>query len=174
MKKKMLLTLCLFSIIFVASCDEMETAQQGPTESEVNNRLIHAYNNMAIEAAVISQHTLYPYHFIQNSKELNDLGFRDFGVLAGHFLENPGTLNIRHDQSVSDDLYGRRVEYISDMLEESGVDSDRIAIEDGMPGGSGVTSERLLFIAEKVKESMSTGDSSNRQGMSTQSSSSRR
>ncbi|MHC4293133.1 MAG: hypothetical protein ACYSTX_02475 [Planctomycetota bacterium] len=153
MKKKLLLTLCLCFILFVASCEE--TAQKDSEMRLINTKLVTVYNDMAIENAIITQHTLYPYHFIQNSQELNELGFRDFGVLAGHFIENPGTLNVRQEHSVSDDLYERRVEYIREMLEEAGVDSDRIDIEDGMPGGSGLASERVLFILENTKESPS-------------------
>jgi hypothetical protein len=156
MKKKLFLTLCLCFIVFVASCEEMETAQKGPNERLINTKLINTYNDMAIENAIITQHTLYPYHFVQNSEELNELGFRDFGVLAGHFLENPGTLNIRQDYSVADALYERRVEHIREMLGKAGVDSARINIEDGMPGGSGVSSERVLLILEKSKEAPST------------------
>ena len=121
---------------------------------------------MAIENAIITQHTLYPYHFIQNGEELNDLGFRDFGILAGHFLENPGAMNIRQDRSVTDELYERRIEYVNEMLVEAGVDNDRIEIEDGMPGGSGATSERVLFIHDRVRKNPTLSGSTSGKSMS--------
>ncbi|MHC4264423.1 MAG: hypothetical protein ACYSUK_00635 [Planctomycetota bacterium] len=173
MKKKLLLTLYLCFVLFVVSCEDMDVAQRESEMQLINTKLVTSYNDMAIENAIITQHTLYPYHFIQNGQELNELGFRDFGVLAGHFIENPGTLNIRQDYSVSDDLYERRVGHIQEMLEEAGVDSDRINIEDGMPGGSGVTSERVLLILENTKESLATTDTSSASWSSSGSSSGR-
>jgi hypothetical protein len=167
MKKRLILTLCLFFTMFVASCEEMDTAQKGLDEHTVNAKLINTYNNMAIENAILAQHTLYPYHFIQNSEELNDLGFRDFGILAGHFLENPGTLNVRQDLSVSDELYERRIENVNEMLVEAGVDTDRIEIEDGMPGGSGAVSERAILINQR---GMQTGTRSGSTSSTTMSS----
>ncbi|MHC4131242.1 MAG: hypothetical protein ACYSSP_07070 [Planctomycetota bacterium] len=156
MKKKLLLTLYLCFILFVASCEDMDSAQKDKEMQFINRKLVTTYNDMAIENAIITQHTLYPYHFIQNSEGLNELGYRDFGILAGHFIENPGSLIVRQDHTVTDELYEQRVGHIQEMLEEAGVDSERFNIEDGMPGGSGVTSERVLFILERAKESPST------------------
>jgi hypothetical protein len=171
MKKKLLLTLYLCLVLFIASCEDV--AQKDSEMRLINSKLVTVYNDMAIENAIITQHTLYPYHFVQNSQELNELGFRDFGVLAGHFIENPGTLNVRQDHSVTDDLHERRVEFVQEMLEEAGVDSDRINIEDGMPGGSGLASERVLFILEKAKEAPAAATPSSFSGSSSGGGSSR-
>ncbi|MHC4271590.1 MAG: hypothetical protein ACYST2_04680, partial [Planctomycetota bacterium] len=84
MKKKLLLTLYLCLVLFVASCEDM--AQKSSEMRLINTKLVTTYNDMAIENAIITQHTLYPYHFVQNGQELNELGFRDFGVLAGYFI----------------------------------------------------------------------------------------
>ena len=116
---------------------------------------------MAIQNAIVSQHTLYPYHFIINSQKLNKLGLRDFGVLAANFKENPGDLNISRGD-VTEQLYQARVNNISRMLQDKGVNADRINIQDGMPGGTGIGSESVLKILEKSLESPAEKSSSSR------------
>lgn len=131
--------------------------------SRINIGLINSYNDLAMQNAIITQHTLYPYHFVKNGTELNELGQRDLSVLAGHFRENPGQLNVRND-GLPVDIYTARVNLILDGLKKQGVDEKRISISDGMPGGSGMTSERVLKIlaageAKDVKTSSGTSTS---------------
>jgi len=111
----------------------------------INAGLVNSYNNLAMQDAILAQHTLYPYHYVRNGAQLNELGRRDLAVLAGHFKENPGPLNIRRD-NVSPDLYNDRVQFVINELQKAGVDAGRIKIADGMPGGSGISSERIVTI----------------------------
>jgi len=114
-----------------------ETVEKSP-ETMVNTTLINSLNDMAMENAIISQHTLFPYHFIENAAELNELGQRDLAIIAKHFIEHPGCLNIRQN-NIQADLYEARVRVVRDKLKEAGVNAERINIADGMPGGSGMT-----------------------------------
>ena len=134
---------------------EQEQVEPKPNERLVNAKLIESVNNLAIENAIVSQHTLFPYHFVQNGAELNELGQRDLAVLANHFLEHAGPVNVRKG-SVSAELYEARVNHVLDALKQAGVEAERIAISDGMPGGSGMPSENVVKILEKAQEAPAT------------------
>lgn len=131
--------------ILIAGC--AEEVQKGPDKALINAELMNSFNDIAMQNAIISQHTLYPYHFVNNSAKLNELGQRDLDVLTKHFMENPGQLNIRrHD--ISSDLYDARVNLVLDQLKEAGIATENISVSDGMPGGPGMPTERILIILE--------------------------
>jgi len=142
---KLFLTLMtsLFCVL-MAGC--YQSVQKSP-ERAINTELVNSLYDIAMENAVISQHTLFPYHFIENASGLNELGQRDLTILARHFMENPGCLNVRRND-VPADLYEARVNLVSDKLKQAGVKTDRINISDGMPGGSGMASERVVIILD--------------------------
>ncbi|MFH1371881.1 MAG: hypothetical protein ABII09_11440 [Planctomycetota bacterium] len=113
----------------------------------MNAGLITAFNDTAMENAIIAQHTLYPYHFVNNSDQLNELGRRDLAILSKHFKEHPGQLNMSGD-GVNETLYQERITYIVGQLKKDGIDTSNIIISDGMPGGSGMASNDVLQIKE--------------------------
>lgn len=114
----------------------------------INQELVKSLFNMQVENALVTQHTLFPYHFVTNSAELNTLGERDFDVLAKHLAENPGTLNIRKG-TTPDELYQSRVQNITAKLREKGLDTDKIAIVDNPAGGNGIASPRAIDIVQQ-------------------------
>jgi hypothetical protein len=150
-------TTAILLCILATGCEQ--PVEQGPDKHVVNSRLIDSYNNAEIENAIISQHTLYPYHFVQNGAELNELGDRDLAVLAGHFMKHPGRLNIRR-QSTPAALYEARVNFVRKRLQQAGIDVARITIADGMPGGPGMPSEQVLTILQNKSQGTSPGASS--------------
>jgi hypothetical protein len=109
--------------------------------------------NASLNNAIVSQHTLYPYHFFAGSAELNELGARDLNVLVAHFLTAAGDLNV-HRGDTPQPLYESRVKTVLERLAAAGVVSSSVAVKDGMPGGDGVSSERVLVI---LKGKMSKG-----------------
>jgi hypothetical protein len=113
----------------------------------MNAGLITAYNDTAMENAIIVQHSLYPYHFVNNSDQLNELGRRDLSVLVKHFKEYPGQLNISRD-GTSKSLYQARLAYVTGQLKKDGIDISKLTISDGLPGGSGMTSSEVVQIKE--------------------------
>jgi hypothetical protein len=137
-------TLVLCCVLLIG-CDE----NQSPAvdKGQVNKALVNTYNDMAIQNAIITQHTLFPYHFVQNSANLNELGERDLAILAGHLRDNPGNVNVRRAGN-SSGLYQQRVSTVLDSLKAHGVDTARITIADAMPGGDGMVSERVIVILE--------------------------
>lgn len=99
----------------------------------------------AINKAVVTQHVIYPYHFVSNSAELNPIGLRDLSVLADHYRKHPGALSVRRS-GASQTLYDQRVLAIMDTLKASGVAIERLTLGDTYPGGEGISSERLVMI----------------------------
>ncbi len=118
-------------------------------DQRFDNEMVRTLNNVGVENAIITQHTLYPYHFVPDGERLNDLGQRDFAVLARHFTEHPGLLNIRRGEGTSPELYKARVAYVTNRLKEAGIEPGRVSVSDGMPGGPGTPSERVVTILQK-------------------------
>ena len=135
--------------ILIAGCTESTKTSQD--KHRINSQLINTYNDIAMQNAIVSQHTMFPYHFVKNGAELNELGERDLGILAKHFVEHTGQLNIRRGNTPAD-LYTTRTNLVIDKLQRAGVDTERMNISDGMPGGSGMASERILIILEDANE----------------------
>ncbi len=91
-------------------------------DKQLDTKLVPTLNNIGVENAILAQHTLYPYHFVLDGAELNELGQRDFAVLARHFVEHPGLLNIRQGEGIAPELYKARVAYVTSRLKEAGVE----------------------------------------------------
>jgi len=127
-------------------CEERVSKQEAGRK--LDTELVNVLNNIGVENAIIAQHTLYPYHFVQDGETLNTLGDRDLGVLARHFQEHPGTLNIRRGD-VPDELYDARVTHAVEKLKQCGVKIDRVSVSDGVPGGTGMPSERVVMILDQ-------------------------
>ncbi len=141
MKLYVIITMGFCCMLF-AGCSEME---QNQNRHLISSGLINTYKDTSVQNAIISQHTLYPYHFVNNAAKLNELGLRDIAVLSAHFVENPGQLNIRHG-NVSTNLYADRINFVLDKLKEAGINTKQVDIADGMPGGSGITSDAIIVI----------------------------
>lgn len=99
----------------------------------------------SLNAAIVSQATLYPYHFMTGTATLNELGRRDLGVLAAYFHDHAGTLNV-HRAGTAQALYDQRLATVHAALAAAGIASGQIALADGLPGGDGMESDRVLHI----------------------------
>ena len=155
MKLSMILTMVLFCIMMIGC---QESVEESPDKHLINSQLINSYHDIAMQNAIVSEHTLYPYHFVKNGAELNEIGQRDLAVLTKHFMQYPGKLNIRRHNSPAE-LYEARVKLVREGLQQAGIDMERISISDDMPGGAGMASERILIILEEADEGVSTGTS---------------
>jgi len=144
----------LSCILLSGCCNDANNSSESFDDRKLNEGLINSFNDTSMENAIISQHTLYPYHFINDSPNLNDLGMRDLSILAKHFKDNPGQLNVSH-QNANEALYAQRTSFIAEQLNKSGVDMSKIIISDGMPGGSSMSAEDVLLIRaadQKVRD----------------------
>ena len=151
--KKTFVVISLVCVIFMCGCSpQVEKSVQNPVDKDqVNRAILDTYSDLAIQNAIIAQHTLYPYHFVNNSTELNVIGMRDLSVLIEHFQQNPGEITVQ--KGVVDDLlYQSRGQLVYEKLLEAGIPQDKINITDGMPGGDGMPSETVIEILKEAKE----------------------
>ena len=147
-----ILTIVVMCVLTVGCGEGAKSANSPePDKRLVNCELVNSFNDLAMQNALVSQHTLYPYHYVKNSAEFNELGQRDFAILASHFKKYPGQLNVRRD-GIAPDIYEARVKRVLEGLKEAGVDVERTAVSDGMPGGSGMSSERIVTILAKSEK----------------------
>ncbi len=141
---KTIVTLIVLGMLAaMVGCDVETTVSHD--NSKTNAWLVRSYSDDAIKNAIIVQHTLYPYHFVSGSAELNALGEHDLAILAGHFKKYAGTLNVRRGPETAE-LYAARLKAAIEGLQLAGIDENSISISDGMPGGEGMSSERVVDI----------------------------
>lgn len=144
-KLPLLLMACLI-VMTGCCCDDTDERQEAISYQRWADKRLAAWpHEAAIENAIISQHTLFPYHFAPDSGNLNELGNRDLGILARHYLYNSGRLNIRRG-SASESLYRERVDNVVATLRSIGVEMATVRVSDGPAGGEGIASEELLHI----------------------------
>ena len=145
MKSKLIISIYL-PLLLLAGCSE-DMQDETRDNHELNSKLIESYSDISIKNAIISQHTLFPYHFVNNSSQLNELGDNDLMILIEHFVKNPGRLNIRQGE-VSSEIYQARINLVIEKIKDAGIDKKKINISDDMAGGSGMSSEKVLVILE--------------------------
>jgi hypothetical protein len=148
MRTSGVVAICLVCGLVSGCPEDARTAADKHFDTEV----VKTINNVGVENAIITQHTLYPYEFAVDGEKLNDLGQRDFAVLARHFAEYPGLLNIHQGAGVSPELYKARVAYVTSRLKDAGIEPARVTISDGMPGGPGMPAERVVTILQKSED----------------------
>jgi len=154
----------LHKIVTIVFCVLMvgchANSQTGPDRRLVDTQLISSLNDIQVRNAIIRQHALFAWHFVQNDAELNELGQRDLAVLAKHFAEHPGNLAMPRKDTPAD-LYAARVNLVVERLRKAGIDTEHIKIREDMPGGSGMASEIILSILEHASQAqpieMTTG-----------------
>ena len=145
MRTSGVVAICLAAGLLSGCEEDARTA----ANQRFDREMVRTLNNIGVENAILTQHTLYPYHFVADGEKVNDLGPRDFAVLARHFTEHPGLLNVHRDETISPELYKARVAYVTSRLKDAGIDPARVSISDGMPGGPGLPAERVVTILEK-------------------------
>lgn len=161
MKLKTLLTL---GLLFAATGCEKADPDLKPRSTvnlshrPVNEALLDGYNLEAMDNAVIRQHTLYAYHFVQHSANLNALGQREASVLAHHYKKNPGPVNLNRGEE-TDAIYQARVQTLRDWLINGGVDASRITIAEGLPGGDGLSADHVVIVLDRMKSNRLSGAS---------------
>jgi hypothetical protein len=146
------IAICLMCAL-VAGCHN--NAPKPAAGTNLDAALVKTINNIGVENAIITQHTLYCYHFVTDGEALNELGSRDLSVLARHFAKYPGTLNIQRGQA-NEKLYQARITCVMSSLKKAGVDADNMRLSDGMSGGDGMSSERVVTILKKETKGAST------------------
>jgi len=142
MKPFAIVTIGAALLIAAIGCDQPDV--EVGNKAVVNAWLVESLRDTAVENAIVRQHTVFPYQFVRNSQDLNDLGDRDVGILANHFKANPGQLNVRKGTE-SQELYRDRVETVLARLAKAGVDTERMKLVDDLAGGDGMTSMEVVI-----------------------------
>lgn len=109
-------------------------------ERSVNTFIITSLQDAAVTKGVITQHALFPYHFVADTATLNELGERDVALLAEHYCEHTGTLNLPRLDTVSE-LYQARIAMVKGALAAAGVAADHVVFVDVLAAGDGQYSE---------------------------------
>jgi len=120
---------------FVREIDRQSTRQ--PFEDQVRR-------------GVLRQRTLFSYHFEPESTELTSLARRDLQYLLDGIGGGGGRLSVRR-AGASPALYAARVTVVRDWFIDRGVEESRIVIDDGPPGGPGVSSVDAIAIRAEIK-----------------------
>jgi hypothetical protein len=102
----------------------------------------------SLQRALVAQSTLFPYHFRPASAELNDLGNRDLAVLAAHLAGTSGALCVPRGDATPE-LHEARVRAVMSALQAAGVPRERVALRDGLPGGDGARSTRIVEVLRR-------------------------
>lgn len=117
--------------------------------------IVQTHQDDFAAAGIIRQHTIFPYHFVQDSATLNELGQHDVAILAAHYAAvgsdrglPPSTLSVRRGEA-SPGLYEARVRAVVAELARGGVANDRVRIADAVPGGDGMASSRIKVILHR-------------------------
>jgi len=125
---------------------------------ELDAGLVRAIRDPAVDNAIITQHTLYPYHFVTGGSTLNELGQHDVAVLAEHYrtLGNGATasLSLRRG-GASDALYDARVKAVTGELARAGIKGDGVEINNAVAGGDGIRGQRLTTVMQRDRENKS-------------------
>ncbi|OQY07582.1 MAG: hypothetical protein B6I25_01595 [Planctomycetales bacterium 4572_13] len=157
LKRMFVLSLIVAVSLSLCGCQEEQADTNTLDTDAVNKKIVDTYSDLAIQNAIIAQHTLYPYHFVNNSAQLNGLGERDLTVLVQHFQDNPGQLILQQGGTESL-LYQSRAQTIYEKLLVGGIPDEKIRIADGAPGGDGIASNAIIeILATEKTTDMSQG-----------------
>ena len=100
---------------------------------------------------VVRQRALFDAHFVPDSDRLSPLGRRDVAILADALRTSGGRVALRRGP-IGEQLYAARVAQVRQAFVNLGIDPSRISIDDGMPGGSGSTTEDALLIRADIRD----------------------
>jgi len=135
-------------LVLVCGCypQSSRSEKTWPTDAE----LVRWPTDVAICNGIIRQHTLFPYHFVDGAAPLNELGQHDLAVLAAHYKQYPGNLNVRRGDA-NEVLYQARVKTVLETLTQAGVEAGRIQVAEDLPGGEGMPSENVVNILKETE-----------------------
>jgi len=141
--------------------DKHETTSKEEVDQIAADKwFVTSAQDTAVKNGIIAQHTIYAYHFVPDSAQLNDLGVKELMILSDHFKANSGQLNVRQGDA-SEELYKARLQTINAELRHAGVVPEHVVIADNFPGGKGMRSERVVkAIKDEAKDQTAGGGSS--------------
>lgn len=104
--------------------------------AEINKDIVETSYNAQINNGIRRDRTIYPYHFISNEADLNDLGRDQIDALTSDIVKRPIRVNVPRFEN-DEELHEARVAVVRNRLVENGITEDRINIHDELSGGPG-------------------------------------
>ena len=116
--------------------------------TQIDRWAVTVPNDQAVEGAVITQRVLYDYHFSTGTDRLTKTGHRDLEILIRHYRGQDWQLNMKPGNA-GPDLYKDRIKVVESVLLSSGMSLEMVSIIDGLPGGTGVSSDNARRIRQE-------------------------
>ncbi len=107
-----------------------------------NAWLMRTYFDDQVTNGIVTQHTIYPHHFVDGTARLTERGRRDLAVLAGYYADNGGGMLVMPHGRVPHDLYEQRVAAVRVALASGGVEPSLVIIDGGVWNGDSIRSTR--------------------------------
>jgi len=143
------LTLCLTLIVATAltvGCYEPASRLNSPPQGDSPrpHPMQEAYVYM-VDNAMVADMALADIHFVPHSPELNSLGARRLDRYAALLEIYGGTLH--YDTGMGDsELINSRISRMKDFLATTGIESDRIKVEEGLASGRGLIAPEAIVV----------------------------
>ncbi len=146
-------TVCVFAGLLSQGCQGKAQKETAPTVlqhdmlTQIDRWAVTVPNDQAVEGAVITQRVLYDYHFSTGTDRLTKTGHRDLEILIRHYRGQDWQLNMKPGNA-GPDLYKNRIKVVESVLLSSGMSLEMVSIIDGLPGGTGVSSDNARRIRQ--------------------------
>jgi hypothetical protein len=138
-----------------------------PSEAEVNAHTLDSSFTQQMRNGAAVGRTIYPHHFVVGDAALTLVGQRHFNALLPRSDIDQVRVSVPRGDA-SDALYQARLDGLRRRFIEAGYDEERFALVDALPGGDGISSDRVLLLA--AKEEQNAGGQANRRAGGTGSS----
>ena len=147
--------------------------KQGPTEiyvppeGTINKWTLDASFEQQVRNGAARGRTIYPHHFVTGDAALTLVGQRHFNALLPRSDVDQARISVPRGDA-SDVLYQARLDELRRRFIDAGYDEGRFTLVDALPGGDGISSDRVILLA--AREAENTGGQANRRAGGTGSS----
>ncbi|MFT5289917.1 MAG: hypothetical protein ACI82F_001988 [Planctomycetota bacterium] len=145
---RLLKSSCAFAFPLILAMSSCSTPSGGVGLVGLKNMWIaNAFQDRAIENAVLTRRSIHDYHFYAGSARLNDLGRRDFSLLFKDALRTQSPIYLVRGHT-PEDLFQQRMSSLRAEFGHIESDSRKRLVQSGLPGGSGQSLGELMFNLE--------------------------
>jgi hypothetical protein len=154
-------------VVVQAGCEQQQQSARDDAmhqETEYNEASVRDAWDQNARNAIVLQRIIHDHHFEPATAVLNDLGKRQVQVLAEAYGNQAVRINVWRGEQPAE-LYDRRVDVVREALVTRGMDAAKLTFGDGMPDGSGISSELIWNAYKQAAEaSQRTTTSTNGSG----------
>lgn len=141
--KRTLLLMTTAGVLAGCQSPQQQAADWSNDDRAATNAwMMRTYFDDQITNGIVTQHTIYPHHFVDGTAKLTERGRRDVSVLAGYYAENEGGVLVMPHGRISQELYRKRIDAVRVALASGGVEPALVMIDDGVWDGDSVRSTR--------------------------------